>query len=162
MNLNSDMVDRLRSCLATNILEYKQRPKVLIVIPMIDIITPEDEILIAAVITAIAQQTEPLPPIVVTQLHELGQTPPAKLNDSIQDFLEQLEHQPLKESVNTIEKEMLDRSRGKGAPPAKATAEHSAEIFNSFTSVTAAVDIRQAALDTLKKINNPTTISTST
>ena len=61
MNLNSDMVDRLRSCLATNILEYKQRPKVLIVIPMIDIITPEDEILIAAVITAIAQQTEPPP-----------------------------------------------------------------------------------------------------
>jgi hypothetical protein len=121
---------------------------------MIDIITPEDEILLTALITALAHQTEPLPPAIIAQLQQLGQISPAQLTDAIQDFLDELDYQPLLESVNAIEKQLLDnQQRGKGAPPPTAKPEHSAEIFNNFTLVTSAADIRQAAQAAIERLN---------
>jgi hypothetical protein len=121
---------------------------------VLDIITPEDEILIA-LITALAHQTEPLPPAITTQLQQLGQIPPTQLTDAIQDFLDDLDYQPLLESVNAIEKQLLDnqQQRGKGAPPPAAKPEHSAEIFNTFTLVTSAADIREAAQAAIERLN---------
>ena len=118
------------------------------------IITPEDEILINALITALSQQTETLPPSTAEQIQALGQVPPAQINDSIQTFLEDLDYQPLLDRVNQIEKQLLrtDRQRGKGSPPTKVSLEHSAEIFNTFTQVVTNEDIKQAAQAALTKI----------
>ncbi len=83
---------------------------------MLDIITPEDEILIS-LITALAHQTEPLPPAITAQLQQLGQIPPAQLTDAIQDFLDELDYQPLRESVNAIEKQLLANPNRSAPPP---------------------------------------------
>lgn len=110
---------------------------------MLDIIAPEDEILLT-VITAIAHQTEPLPPAITTQLQQLGQISPSQLTDAVQDFLDELDYQPLRESVNAIEKQLL-ANPNRSAPPPQFKPEHSKEIFNHFNSVVRANDPIKAA-----------------
>ena len=121
-------------------------------IPMTDILTPEDEILITAVITALAQQTEPLPELVITQLQQLGQIPPAELNDKIQDFLDDLDYQPLLKSVNEIEKQLIAT---RSAPPPESKPEHSSAIFNHFRFVAQAANPIQAAQTVQAKNGQP-------
>jgi hypothetical protein len=110
---------------------------------VLDIITPEDEILIA-LITALSHQTEPLPPAITTQLQQLGQISPSQLTDAIQDFLDDLDYQPLLESVNAIERQLL-ANPNRSAPPPQFKPEHSKEIFNHFNSVVRANDPIKAA-----------------
>jgi hypothetical protein len=110
---------------------------------VLDIIAPEDEILLT-VITAIAHQTEPLPPAITTQLQQLGQISPSQLTDAVQDFLDELDYQPLRESVNAIEKQLL-ANPNRSAPPPQFKPEHSKEIFNHFNSVVRANDPIKAA-----------------
>jgi hypothetical protein len=125
---------------------------------MLDIITPEDEILPTVLITALAQLTEPLPPAIAAQLREIGKKPPAQLTDEIQEFLETLNgDEPLLVSFNAIERKYANRQqRGKLSPPALTQLEHITEIRNSFTRVIAADDIRTAAQTELPKIEEKT------
>ena len=110
---------------------------------MLDIITPEDEILIA-LITALAHQTEPLPPAITSQLQQLGQIPSPQLIGAIQDFLDELDYQPLLDSISAIEKQLL-ANPNRSAPPPQFKPEHSKEIFNHFNSVVRANDPIKAA-----------------